>query len=274
MRALTARTICSLEGDTIKKHLVIAILAAFFVVTVAPAASASHQWLNYHWKRNNPQVTIRLLDSTTLRTTITPAVRADWDASSEHIVVRDEVGNDAQTRKDCPRPNRYRRVRVCNFNYGFAGDKAGEAQVWTFTGTSHIAYGVAKIEGDKLSTDTLKRSIVCQEVGHNLGLDHRLPTATGTCMRQAAGYASPDGHDYDQLRDITHAHNKNEATTDPVLDDTVDVAVDPCTDQLGVDVCLTNIMLGKSGKFTITTYSFFVNAPVGRFPGTLSRQAL
>ncbi len=244
------------------------------VIGLSSPALASHQWLNYHWKRHDAQVTIKLVDSSSdfYRTNINGTPTSDWDGSSRHIVVRETSGvaNDASTRLNCPAPKKYRRVRLCTHDdYNFANpNKLGEAQVWTFPGTGHLAYATAKVEADRVSSDAERRSAMCQEIGHTLGLDHRDPLASDSCMVQTNGPEHPDSHDYDQLANITHKHEQGEVTTDPPgLQDSVDYNGDPCINSVGLDICLTNISLGHThgghthglDRYTI---SFFRRAPI------------
>ncbi len=239
-----------------KRLGIVVVLAVVMLISASAPALAGHQWLNYHWKRTNAQVTIVMLDATTsaYRSFVTPVVQSDWDASTRHLVNRSEVANDANTRSNCPRPNRYRRIRVCNYNYG--APWLGRATVWAFP-SGHLAYGRNKIDtaGDDNDTRAERKHTACQEFAHTLGLDHR--PMGDTCMRLDGVHPRPDGHDYEAVQNITHHHSSGETTTDPTnLDDTLDVGTDPCYNSVGVDLCTTidAIREGHMHKITLTIY--------------------
>jgi hypothetical protein len=111
------------------------------------------------------------------------------------------------------------RVEVCNYTYGKNG-WLGVAQVWV--SGSHIVQGTTKVNDTyfntaRYDTSAWRRLVMCQEVGHTLGLDHQDETRDnrnlGSCMDYTndpdggAGGASatdpsnehPNQHDYNQL---------------------------------------------------------------------------
>lgn len=222
-------------------------------------ALANHQWGNLHWKRTSDgQVNIKLLDSTTSywRNNITGVVRSDWDQSNRHDVSRSEVANDADTRRNCPMPNRYRRIRMCNYEYG-APAWSGLATVAANPHTGHIMYATAKMDiaGSENNTDSLRKHTTCQEVGHGLGLDHR---SGDTCMGQGSN-PHPDSHDIDFLQQITHKHSAGVASSDPSwLDDVIDVDADPCIDSLGNNIC-TIVTSHSHGSHLVITKLKYLN---------------
>ena len=180
------------------------MLVLVFALTAFPASvSANHAWGNYHWARTANPFTINVIDSVTsdwddnLNTAI-----SDWNASAVLNVVK-EAGSDAQnTRKRC-RPVSGK-VRACNANYGFNG-WLGLAQIW-ITGGVHITQGTTKMNDSYLSsgyTETNKQHVVCQEIGHDWGLDHQDESGAdfNTCMDydDALGNPHPNAGDYDQL---------------------------------------------------------------------------
>lgn len=102
------------------------------------------------------------------------------------------------------------KVRSCNATYGFNG-WLGLAQIWVSGG--HIVQAVAKMNDSYLASgysDTNRRHVICQEIGHAWGLGHQSESGAdlNTCMDYA--YAldnpSPDAHDYAQLETIYGGH--------------------------------------------------------------------
>src|SRR3989344_8585733 len=81
------------------------------------------------------------------------------------------------------------RVEVCNSKYGNNG-WLGIAQIWV-TGGEHITQGVVKLNDtyfnkSPYNTPAWRNLVMCQEVGHTLGLGHVDEifnnTNLGTCM--------------------------------------------------------------------------------------------
>lgn len=178
------------------------------LMVFSSSASASHAWGNYHWARTANPFTIKVIDSMTtdwddnLDTAI-----ADWGQSSVMDVVKEAGANDAQTRSRC-RPVKGK-VRSCNYTYGING-WLGLAQIWVRG--SHITQGTAKMNDSYLQsgyTETNKQHVICQEIGHDWGLDHQDESGAdlNTCMDydNALGNAHPNAHDYQQLETI-YAH--------------------------------------------------------------------
>jgi len=106
------------------------------------------------------------------------------------------------------------RVEVCNASYGYNG-WLGIAQIWV--SGSHITKGVMKANDTYFDLPTYntpewRNLVVCQEIGHTLGLSHQDEDFNnanlGTCMDYTSNPASnqhPNQHDYDQLESI-YAH--------------------------------------------------------------------
>jgi hypothetical protein len=181
-------------------------MAALVALIVLPlSASASHSWGNYHWARTANPFTIRVVDSMTtdwddnLGTAI-----ADWDQSSVMNVVKEAGDSSQRTRKQC-RPVSGK-VRACNAAYGFNG-WLGLAQIWA--SGSHITQGTAKMNDSYLASgysETNKQHVICQEIGHDWGLDHQDESGAdlNTCMDYANALDNPhpNAHDYAQLETI------------------------------------------------------------------------
>lgn len=195
---------------------IIALLGSLLIMATVPTATqASHSWGNYHWARTANPFTVRVIDSMTndwddnLNTAI-----ADWDASTVLNVTREGGDSSAKTRKRCAAPTG--KVRACNANYGNNG-WLGLAQIWL--NGSHIVKGVSKMNDTYFSsssyTETNRQHVVCQELGHDWGLDHQDESGAdlNTCMdySNALDNPHPNRHDYDQLETI-YAHLDSTST--------------------------------------------------------------
>ena len=107
------------------------------------------------------------------------------------------------------------RDEICNAKYGNNG-WLGVAQIW-ITGGVHITQGVVKLNDTYFNTPAYNTSawrnlVMCQEIGHTLGLDHQDENFNnpplGTCMDYTSDPTlsqHPNTHDYDQLA-LIYAH--------------------------------------------------------------------
>jgi hypothetical protein len=106
------------------------------------------------------------------------------------------------------------RVEVCNSGYGFNG-WLGLAQIWVRG--EHIVQGVVKVNDsyfnlEPYNSPAWRNLVMCQEVGHTLGLGHTdenfYNQPDGTCMDYSADPGPnqhPNQHDYEMLEEI-YAH--------------------------------------------------------------------
>jgi len=185
-----------------------AALAAVFGLS-ATAVLADHAWATYHWARTSNPFTLKVGDNVSaawdsyLDTTI-----ADWTASS--VVDLAEVPGSAG--KNCKA--KAGQVEVCASKYGRNG-WLGIASVWA--AGDHITQGTVKMNDTyyataQYNTPAWRNLVMCQEVGHTLGLDHQDETFAnanlGTCMDYTNSPESnqhPNAHDYEMLEAI-YAH--------------------------------------------------------------------
>ena len=103
------------------------------------------------------------------------------------------------------------KVQVCDYTYGNNG-WLGVASI--YISGSHITQGVVKMNDtyfntSKYTTSAWRNLVMCQEVGHTLGLDHQDETFDNgnlnTCMDYTNSPDSnqhPNTHDYYQLTTI------------------------------------------------------------------------
>lgn len=134
---------------------------------------------------------------------------SDWSASS---ILDTSIVSGRAINKNCKATSG--RVEVCNSKYGNNG-WLGVASIWI--SGSHIAQGVVKVNDTYFNTPTYNTSawrnlVMCQDVGHTLGLDHQDEDFNnkplGTCMDYTSDPTPnqhPNQHDYDMLEQI-YAH--------------------------------------------------------------------
>ncbi len=185
----------------IKQLLLVLSISLIFPL----AASANHSWGGYHWARTANPFTLKLGDNVSsswdpyLATT-----SADWSFSP---VLDTTVVRGSANPKNCRATSG--RVEVCNSKYGNNG-WLGLAQIWVTSGL-HITQGVTKVNDTYFNTPTYNTTawrnlVMCQEVGHTLGLDHQDENFgnanLGTCMDYTSDPSTnqhPNQHDYDEL---------------------------------------------------------------------------
>lgn len=200
-----------------QKARFVIVLAVIVMLTAFPfSAGASHSWGGYHWARTSNPFTLKVGDNVNsawdayLNTTI-----SDWSKSTVLDLTKVAGG----TRPKNCRPTGGR-VEVCNATYGNTG-WLGVAQIWLSGG--HIAQGIVKNNDTYFNTATYntpawRNLVMCQEVGHTLGLDHQDEDFNnanlGTCMDYTNNPGTnqhPNQHDYDMLEQI-YSHTDSSTT--------------------------------------------------------------
>jgi len=194
-----------------RRHLFFACLLALCSLALSGIMFANHSWGSYHWARTSNPFTLKVGDNVSsawdsyLDTTI-----ADWSAST--VLDLAKVAGGAKPR-NC-RPNTGR-VEVCTASYGNTG-WLGIASI-SITGGTHITAATVKNNDTYFNTATYntpawRNMVMCQEVGHALGLDHQDTNFDnpnlGTCMdytNDPTTNQHPNAHDYAQLESI-YAH--------------------------------------------------------------------
>ncbi len=189
------------------------VLVAFFAVIICPINSyADNWWGGYHWARTANPFTLKVVDSNTPDWDDNRiAAMNDWSVSSVMDVIADPGSADdlQRTRKRCPMVSG--KIRSCNASYGFNG-WLGLASI-NISG-SHITQGSSKMNDSYFSsssyTETNRQHVMCQEIGHDFGLDHQSESGAvdlNTCMDYSNDLGNPDpnAHDYTQLETM-YAH--------------------------------------------------------------------
>lgn len=179
---------------------------------------ADHAWGDYHWARTTASFNLVVVNSTTddWDPFVSTAV-GDWSSSSVLDMVEDPSGStEDKLRRSCPAPSG--QVRICNLAYGRNG-WLGIAGISIDT-NGHIVSGYTKLNDSYFSlsyynTPDWKQSVTCQELGHDIGLDHQDEDFDNTSLKSCMDYQdppwpAPNQHDYDQLQTIyghTDAYN-------------------------------------------------------------------
>jgi hypothetical protein len=191
-------------------------LAFVGCILVSAPLYADHSWGPYHWARTTTSFDLIVVNSTTSDwDSYVIQATSDWGSSRRLDMVQDwNDDTSTRTRRHCPAPSG--RVRICNLAYGYNG-WLGVAGIYIDT-NGHIQAGYTKLNDSYFSSSyynhpNWKQSVTCQELGHNLGLDHQDEdfdnTSLSSCMDyQDPPYQYPNAHDYDQLETI-YAHKNS-----------------------------------------------------------------
>lgn len=187
------------------------LAASFTLLALATAMYANHSWGGYHWARTSNPFTLKLGNNVSSTwSPILSTTSTDWSKST----VLDTTIVAGGTRPKSCRPTSGR-VEVCSASYGNTG-WLGVAQIW-ITGGTHITQGTTKVNdyyhnSAPYNTTAWRNLVMCQEVGHTLGLDHQDENFNnanlGTCMDYTNDPSSnqhPNAHDYEELG-IIYAH--------------------------------------------------------------------
>jgi len=168
---------------------------------------ADHSWGGYHWARTSDSFDLTLVNSTTSDWDGYVAVAVSyWSTSSKLNFVEDPSGSTADNvRRRCNAPTG--QVRICNLAYGQTG-WLGIAGI-SIDSNNHIVRGYTKLNDTYFASDFYnnpqwKQTVTCQELGHDIGLDHQDDDFNNaprfTCMDyQDPPYPYPNQHDYDEL---------------------------------------------------------------------------
>ncbi|WP_163835365.1 zinc metalloprotease [Spartinivicinus ruber] len=182
------------------KHVISVLFLYFFT---SSQAFSEHNWNNYHWARTANPFNLKVIDSMT----------SSWEGElveslsrwSHSVVLNlsvDTFDDNQRTRKRCRMVKG--QMRLCNATYGFNG-WLGLATIG-LDANGHIDRGTAKMNDSYSSYWAIpgeKNHVVCQEIGHVLGLDHTSEDGTSqqTCMDYSTDPNSqwPNQHDYEEL---------------------------------------------------------------------------
>lgn len=166
-----------------KKILVIVILATLSLLTIG-IVSADHSWVNYHWTSSNLSPTV--FDKTKNDLYDVSAAVSEW-------------ANLTTSTQPTISSNRKSNIVVSEAGSAFW---LGLARVWVDE-DGHIGKGEVKLNTSLLVNygPAAADHVLCQELGHILGLNHQVG-ALDSCMNDQAplgSVTSPNAHDAEQL---------------------------------------------------------------------------
>jgi hypothetical protein len=188
-------------------------VGAFATTVLGSSLSADHQWSNYHWARTTSEFTLTVVNSLTSDWDgYAAASVSDWSESAVLDLLQDPNGSlSDRDRRRCSGPAG--QVRICNMTFGFNG-WLGVAGISVDT-DGHIFTGYVKVNDTYFDTafyndPVWRQSVVCQELGHVIGLDHPDEDFDNdplfTCMDyQDPPHPVPNDHDFEELEAI-YAH--------------------------------------------------------------------
>ena len=208
------------------------------VLPTPTAVLASHSWNGYHWGRTTNPFLIQVGNNLSgvwspLSSSSYTEALTDWSNPPPDLPTElrlSSVPGGVSNTKRCP-PTAGR-VEVCNNIYGNNG-WLGIAQIWL--SGSHITQGTVKLNDTYFNTASYNKPewrnlVLCQELGHTLGLDHQdtnnFNVNLGTCMDYTSNprpllpllnNEHPNRHDYEQLVTIyTHTDSAGTATVNQI----------------------------------------------------------
>lgn len=191
-------------------RLAAAVVVGLALGIGAAPAMAGNSWGGYHWARTANPFTVPLGDNVSSAWDgQLVGASYDWSQPVNGNPVRTTIVTGSTTGRKCRAKSG--RVEVCNAAYGGRG-WLGLASIWI--SGSHITQATVQVNdtyfgsGSSYDTPIWRASVMCQEVGHTLGLDHQDESGADlhTCMDYANNPATdnthPNGHDYAQLAAI------------------------------------------------------------------------
>jgi len=187
-------------------------IAVAAIVSSAAAVYANHSWGLYHWGRTSNPFALKLGDNvSTAWDAYLSEASLDWSASS--VLDTEVVAGNAGIPKRCSATSG--RVEVCSAKYGYNG-WLGVASIWA--SNNHIVQGTVKVNDSYFTTPTYnkpewRRLVMCQEIGHEFGLDHQDENFDNPNLGSCMDYTNdpltnqhPNAHDYEQLETIYNSH--------------------------------------------------------------------
>ena len=191
------------------------LLAAAAVTILATSpATANHQWGSYHWANsgNGVTLTLRHVFKNSAWLNYYQEARSDWDSGTP-LTLNDGGAYSGTSSKKCSPISGG--ILVCSDAYGYRG-WLGVATIWA--SGDHITQATTKLNDSYYNTATYNTPgwrdlVVCQEIGHDFGLDHQDEQFDnynlGTCMdyTNAPDGGNVSGFNYGPANRSPNAHD-------------------------------------------------------------------
>lgn len=191
-------------------------LVSIAVLAVGSPALADNQWETYHWSRTSSEIAPPVGDNVTsawdtyLRVAVGGTSVNDWNDSD---FIQSAVVAGGTTARRCRAAAG--RIEVCNLRYGQTG-WLGVAGISISGG--HITAGYTKLndtyfDTPSYNTPAWRRLVMCQEIGHDYGLDHTDEAFSnandGTCMdyTNAPAGGTINGFNYGPSNEYVSQHD-------------------------------------------------------------------
>jgi hypothetical protein len=181
------------------------VLSAFVLVLALTAAPArANHSSGYHWARSsNPFAVTYTTNVSSSWAPIVSKVLSEWDNVAQYRVAGPDVVDFVPGGG---------RLWIESGNYGDTG-WYGLATIGVDPRSGHIGAASVRVNDSYPASDLAREHVLCQEVGHVLGLAHNhSPLAFGaSCMDDDndtlddPAYRTPNGHDADQLQ-LSYLH--------------------------------------------------------------------
>ena len=167
------------------------------VLLAVPGTALAQEPEGYRYAHSGPGVSLDIINSTGGVPVGTPV--ATWDSSKSVSLDLSSGIDGSRFRRRCPMPDDHA-IRICAYPYRFPGAD-GRTTLLTEgdPGSGHAISAVVKLDtsGGCCSKGQM-RALVCHEVGHALGLDHR-SVKSRSCMETPISSATPDDRDFANL---------------------------------------------------------------------------
>jgi hypothetical protein len=197
----------------------ILLIAVAMLLLSAATALANNTWNGYHWadEPHNGSITLTVVNDLTAYGPEYAAALDDWDSSNGPLTwgPEDPAARPAACDNDASETAGIEikgEIHVCNKEYSKNG-WLGLARIW-LAPDGHIEAGVALMNdsylletGSVYNDSNAWQHVLCQEIGHTIGLDHQASPKKQSCMNDRWGltnpsFVGPNQHDYDTLNEI------------------------------------------------------------------------
>ncbi len=185
---------------------VLVLLVGLSIIAL-PTAGATHRWVNHHWARTaNPYTLTYSANVSNTWSGLVGKVIGEWDDVAQYQAGTFDVFNFTSVGSGA-------KMYIESKNYGATG-WFGVATITRNILTGHIESGTVKVNDyyftGQFDTTAARDHVLCQEVGHILGLDHNTlsPLFGTSCMNDDnatlndPAYQTPNYHDAQTLNSI------------------------------------------------------------------------